>query len=245
MQRMPLIQPIERLCFTTWNSYAQSLLRIYRTVACVLLDCLSLVEGNYYLKRAQHIGILPLFQYLLDFISVDKLNAQKVAFAGEFTAAGKLSSIKNYWSQLTSVSPKYGFFLKASKSYIIVKEDQFPNATTLFDNSNVNFTVEGKKHLRVFVGSKIYKCEYVDDLVKAWNSQLCILSTVAGSQPQAVYSTFASGFKNNFSCFMRTIPNISNLLIPIKDTKSKSIDSSNYRWTYMQWGRMVVTVFTN
>ena len=27
---------------------------IYRTVICVLLDCLSLVEENYYLKRAQH-----------------------------------------------------------------------------------------------------------------------------------------------------------------------------------------------
>ena len=65
--------------------------------------------------------------------------------------------------------------------------------------------------------SEIYKREYVDDLVKDWNSQL-LMSTVVESQPQAAYSPFVSGFKNKLSCFMRTIPDISNLLIPIEDT---------------------------
>ena len=44
------------------------------------------------------------------------------------------------------------------------------------------------------------------------------MSTIAESQPQATYSAFVSGFKNKSSFFMRTIPNISNLLIPIEDT---------------------------
>ena len=68
------------------------------------------------------------------------------------------------------------------------------------------------------VGSDSYKYEYVDNLVKDLNSQLCMLSTVAESQPQAAYSAFLSGFKNRLSYFMRTIPNISNLLIPIEYT---------------------------
>ena len=34
--------------------------------------------------------------------------------------------------------------------------------------------VEGKRHFGAIVGSEIYKREYVDDLVKDWNSQLCI-----------------------------------------------------------------------
>ena len=37
----------------------------------------------------------------------------------------------------------------------MVKEDQLPNATTLFDNSNVNITVKGKRHLGAIVGSAI------------------------------------------------------------------------------------------
>ena len=57
----------------------------------------------------------------------------------------------------------------------------------LLDNSNVNIKAEGKRHLGAIVGSEIYKREYVDDLVKDWNSQLCMLSTVAECQPQAAY----------------------------------------------------------
>ena len=63
------------------------------------------------------------------------------------------------------------------------------------------------------VGSEIY----VDDLVKDWNSQLCMLSAVVESQPQAAYSAFVNGFKNKLSYFMRTTPDVNNLLIPIED----------------------------
>ena len=111
---------------------------------------------------AYALGILPLLQFLLDFISVNDLNAKEVAFADDFTVAGKISSIKDYQSQLTSTGPKYGYFPKASKSYLILKEDQLPNATTLFDNSNVNITVEGKRHLRAIVGSEIYSKEFIE-----------------------------------------------------------------------------------
>ena len=45
-----------------------------------------------------------------------------------------------------------------------------------------------------------------------------MLSTIAESQPHAAYSAFVSGFKNKLSYFMRTIPDISNLLLPIEDT---------------------------
>ena len=68
------------------------------------------------------------------------------------------------------------------------------------------------------VGSEIYKGEYVEDLVNDWNSQLCMLSTVAESQFQAAYSAFVNGFKNKLSFFIRTIPDISNTSMPIECT---------------------------
>ena len=67
---------------------------------------------------------LPLLQFKLDFISVNELNAKEVAFADDFAVAGKISSIKDYCSQLTSIGPKYGCFRKPSKSHLIVKENQ-------------------------------------------------------------------------------------------------------------------------
>ena len=65
------------------------------------------------------------------------------------------------------------------------------------------------------VGSEIYKREYVDDLVKDWNSQLCILQTIAESRKPAPTSIFDI---RELSNSMRTIPNISNLLIPLEGT---------------------------
>ena len=88
---------------------------------------------------------------MLYLISVNELNTEEVAFADDFTVAGKLSSIKDYWSQLTSISPKYGYFPKGPRTYLIVKEDQLPSATTLFDNLDVNIAVEGKRYLEVIL----------------------------------------------------------------------------------------------
>ena len=67
------------------------------------------------------------------------------------------------------------------------------------------------------VGSDSYKRGYVDELVKDWNSQLCMSSTVAESQPLAAYSAFVNGFNNKLSYFMRNILDISNFLLPIED----------------------------
>ena len=41
---------------------------------------------------------LPLLQFPIDFISIKELIAKEVASTGDFTVAGKLSSIKDYWS---------------------------------------------------------------------------------------------------------------------------------------------------
>ena len=53
-------------------------------------------QGDPTSMGAYALGILPLLQFLLNYISVNELNAKEVAFADDFTVAGKLSSIKDY-----------------------------------------------------------------------------------------------------------------------------------------------------
>ena len=67
-------------------------------------------------------GFLPLIKFLLEFINLNERNAKKVAFADNFSVAGSLNSIKDYWDKLTAIGPIYGYFLKPVKSYLIVKE---------------------------------------------------------------------------------------------------------------------------
>ena len=117
--------------------------------------------------------------------------------ADDFSVAGNLSSIKDYWGKLTVIGPKYGYFLKPTKSYLITKE----------------------KNWRIIE----YSEKYVKDLVKDWDKQLTILSTIAETQPQTAYSAFASGFKSKVNYFLKTVPNIHHLLLLQKDRFETSL----------------------
>ena len=68
-------------------------------------------------------------------------------------------------------------------------------AQNLFANSRVNITAEGKRHIGVVIVSTKYYDECVKDLVKDWDKQFAILSTITETQPQAAYTAFVRGFK--------------------------------------------------
>ena len=91
-------------------------------------------------------------------------------------------------------------------------------AQNVFANSRVNITAEGKRHLGAVIGSTEYRDKYVKDVVKDWDNQLTILSTIVETQPQAAYLAFTNGFKSKLNYFLRTIPNIRHLLLPVEKT---------------------------
>ena len=92
----------------------------------------------------------------------------------------------------------------------------------LFANSGVNITAKRKRHQ--------FCDEYVTDLVKDWDNQFTILSTIAKTQAQAAYLIFASGFKSKFNYFLRTIPNIRHLLLPLERTIRNKFISAVTGW---------------
>ena len=49
-------------------------------------------------------------------------------------------------------------------------------------------------------------------------SQLETLAEIAKSEPQSAYTAFTSGFKHRMTYFMRTIPNLQDVLQPLDDT---------------------------
>ena len=91
-------------------------------------------------------------------------------------------------------------------------------AQNIFANSRVNIIAEGKIHLGAVIGSIEYRDEYVKDLVKDWDNQLTILSTIAETQPQATYLAFSNGLKNKLNHFPRIIPNIRHLVLTLERT---------------------------
>ena len=66
--------------------------------------------------------LIPMFHSLLDFVVTSELQTREVAFADDLTVAGKLADIKNFWDKLSTIGPKYGYFPKSTKSYLILKK---------------------------------------------------------------------------------------------------------------------------
>ena len=79
-------------------------------------------QGDRAAIRAYALGILPLIKFLLEFINLNEMNAKEVVLADDFSVAGNLNSIKDYWDKLTAIGSKYGYFPKPTKSYSTVKE---------------------------------------------------------------------------------------------------------------------------
>ena len=64
------------------------------------------------------------------------------------------------------------------------------------------------------MGTREGTTTYVNELVTDWIEQLKQLTTIAKSEPQAAYSNFTSGFKHKMTYFIRTIPDLADILKP-------------------------------
>ena len=166
---------------------------------------------------AYALGITPLIQYLLEMTSSNKLYSKEIAYADDFTVAGSVKDIKCYWEHLNSLAPFFGYYPKASKSHLIVKSQYLEAANVVSGNTKVNFlTSEGMRYTGAVIGNHLYKEKYVSEFITNLNDQLQLLSKIAETEPQSAYAAFVSGFKSKLTYFIRTIPDISELILPLE-----------------------------
>ena len=88
----------------------------------------------------------------------------------------------------------------------------------VFANSGAHTTAERKRYLDVVIGSIEHCDKDVKDLVKDWESQLTIWSTITEARLQGAYLAFASGFKSKLNFFLKSIPNLRYLLLLLEGT---------------------------
>ena len=66
------------------------------------------------------LSFVPLIKFLLEFINLNELNAKEGVFVEDFSVAYNLNCIKDYWDKVTVIGPKYDYFPKPTKSYLIM-----------------------------------------------------------------------------------------------------------------------------
>ena len=124
---------------------------------------------------------------------------------------------------MKTVGPKFGYFLKATKCWLIVKPDKFEEAKSAFDETDINVICEGRRHLGAVMGRRPYPEEYVGNKVETWVQEILKLSEFAMSQPQAAYAAFSFGIRHKWTYFLQTIPDIEDLLQPLEEAAIRSV----------------------
>ena len=71
-----------------------------------------------------------------------------------------------------------------------------------------------------------YLEQYVKGKVEEWVEQEKKLAEFALSQPQACYAAFTFGLKHRWTYFMRTLPDIEDLLAPLEGAIADALISS-------------------
>ena len=173
------------------------------------------------------VGITPLFPLIRPTVDDDghvpetlpigplPNTTKHVAFADDLAGITKLQQLRLWWDNVEKYGPPLGYHPKASKSWLIVKEDMLDDAKVLFDDTNINITTSGRPYLGSFVGSDGGKAQYIQELIQTWVEQLDTLSIIARSEPQAAYAAFVSGFQHKLTYHIRVTPGFKEYIKPV------------------------------
>ena len=82
--------------------------------------------------------------------------------------------------------PYLGYYPNAGKCWLVTKPDKEETARSIVEETAINITTEGRKHLGAALGSRSYLEQSVNGIVEEWVGQVTKLAEFALSQPQAI-----------------------------------------------------------
>ena len=144
--------------------------------------------------------------------------AAQVWFADDdAAAAGSLVDLLIWWKQLSTLHPGYGYHVNASKSWLVVKDENFEEACILFKGTSLRITTEGRPYLGAPLGSPEFISTFLEDKVSQWQQDVLRLSRFSSSQPHASYSAMVHGLSSPWTFLSRTVRNLSSYLTPVEE----------------------------
>ena len=220
LNRKVALQNIKQLC----PSFYQYLFNTYQTPAKLVIQGDSTHEiiyseegctqGDVSAMALYGLGIKPLIDKLAS--TTDKNKCIQSWYADDSSAGGELTEMRKWWNTLDIEGPKYGYFPLASKTILIVKEEQKAKAIEVFGDTEITITTAGERHMGAVIGSQEYKLEYVKNKVSKWVQDVEVLSEIAKDEPQAVYSCYTKAVSHRWTYVQRTIPDTALLFEPLE-----------------------------
>lgn len=216
LNRQMALRNIRALC----PSIATALINTYRLDAELFVDGTTLLsqegttQGDPLAMPMYALALLPL---------IEKVNPDSSViqtwYADDATAAGQIEKLRDWWNALVTHGPKLGYRVNPSKTHLITKGCHLPTATSVFGDTQVKITSDGKPHLGAALSTTSSFAElYVKCKVEKWREELLELCSIAQTHPQAAYAAFTHGLLSKWTYLTRTMENIGPLLQPLEDT---------------------------
>ena len=153
---------------------------------------------------------------------IDKLrdaepNARQVWFADDATAAGRLATLHQWWQHVTTIGPDFGYYPNASKTHLVVKPELVSKAKKMFENTEVQISTNGQRHLGAAIGTHEFIEAYAAQKIEKWVNEIESLTAIAHTHPHAAYAAFVHGVIGRWLYLMRTINISSSIFQPLED----------------------------
>ena len=218
------------------NTYRQSA-RLFITGGKEIKSAEGTTQGDPIAMGLYAISIQPLITSLQAMS-----DAKQCWFADDASGAGTISEIKQWWDALNSLGPDFDYFPNAKKCWIIAKPDKQALVSEAFKDTVINVTVEGQKHLGAVVGSRDFLESYVSEKVDNWVGEVAQLAEFAKAQPQASYAAYTFGLKHRWTYFIRTLPDIQDLLEPLEEAIAQVLIPAIVERKFSQLDREVLAL---
>ena len=198
---------------TILNNTYQKPIRLFITGGEEIRSTEGITQGDPLAMAMYALAISPLIQKL----KIDEPNAKQVWFADDSTAAGKVKAVRRWWTCLTNIGPKIGYYPNPSKTYLVVKPEFLDEARNMFEGTGIKLTTEGHGLLGSTVGTTKFNKEFVAGKVESFVEEIDTLSKIAEMYPQAAYAAFSHGIVGKWRYIMRTNNDINTLFQPLED----------------------------
>ena len=154
-------------------------------------------------------------------------NIKQCWLGDDASGAESIKDVLKWWQSLEKMGPLFGYQPNALKCWLIVKPNKYEEAMEAFQNTGINVTTEGRRHLGAALGSRDFLEDYVNEKAEQWVEEVIKVSEFANSQPQACFAAYTFGSKHRWTYFMRTLPDIQDLLRPLEDALVSSFIPSS------------------
>ncbi len=140
-------------------------------------------------------------------ITKNKDSLKQTWYADDAAAGGSLDAIHAWWRQLQEFGPRYGYYPKPSKTWLIVKPGKEDRAKELFlelcslvdGETTHNITTTGRKYLGSFIGTEEGKQTYIEKQIEGWTQDIEDLARIAMKEPQLTYAAFVFGVSKRWN----------------------------------------------